>query len=118
MSKLMIDMRARKSIRTIFGQSIRHPSRRNSTIHLALIHARKSSIKMERLSKEKTRNYNKNSLPVRKIKALIEKFEAEKADWVDKGFCKGKDTDSTKAYSAAATLDSIIAQLKQLVEEV
>lgn len=59
-----------------------------------------------------------NTVPVRKIKALIEKFEAEKADWEDKGFCTGNVSDSTKAYFVAATLDFVIMQLKQLVEEV
>ena len=27
-----------------------------------------------------------NTVPVRKIKALIEKFKTDKADWEDKGF--------------------------------
>lgn len=58
-----------------------------------------------------------NTVPVRKIKALIEKFETDKADWEDKGFCTGNIFESRKAYSAAATLDSVITQLKQLIEE-
>ena len=58
-----------------------------------------------------------NTVPVKKIKALIEKFKTDKAGWEYKEFYTSSVSDSTKAYYAAATLDSVITQLKQLIEE-